>query len=467
MKFKPHPYQLHGEQQILDNPGCGLFFEMGLGKTVITFNAVDKLLNDSCEVGKVLVIAPKRVAQHTWALEAAKWDHLRHLRLSLVLGTEVERLTALRAKADIWVINRENVAWLVSHYATAFPFDMVIIDELSSFKSAKSIRFKALRQIRPLVKRVVGLTGTPIPNGLLDLWSQIYLLDRGERLGDTLTGYRLKYFDKSTDGPKGIGHGYDLKTANEEFLGKDFYQNKIFDKISDICISMKAKDYLDLPGRIDNTIEVILPPKIMAQYYEFEKTQVLAMMEKNVDDISAVNAAALTTKLLQFANGAIYDADKNWHELHQEKLDALEEIIDVANGKPVFVLYSFKHDLERIRKRLSGYKPGELKTAADIDKWNRGETSVLLAHPASAGHGLNLQAGGHIVTWFGQTYSSELVKQANARLDRQGKTEITIVNSLVVKGTVDESAMSAVARKVNMQDALLDYVKALINKYKN
>lgn len=463
MIFKPYPYQVHSEQHILDNPACGLFLEMGLGKTCITLTALDKLLHDTCEVRKVLIIAPKRVAEHTWATEARKWDHLQHLRLSLVLGTETERLAALRRKADIWVINRENVAWLVSHYATAFPFDAVVIDELSSFKSAKSVRFKALRQVRPLVRRVIGLTGTPAPNSLLDLWPQIYLLDQGQRLETTLTGYRAKYFDKSTDGIGGVGHGYDLKTANEEFLGKGFYQNKIFEKISDICISMKSADYLDLPGRFNRTVAVQLCPKALAQYYEFEKTQVLALQD--VEDISAVNAAALTTKLLQYANGAVYDAEKNWHEIHQEKLEALEEILDAANGKPVMVFYAFKHDLERMHRYLKGYKPGELKTAGDIERWNRGEIPVMFAHPASAGHGLNLQAGGHIIVWFGQTYSLELVKQANARLDRQGQTETVIIHSLIALGTIDEDVVGAIERKDNLQEALIAAVKARIDKY--
>ena len=453
MRYEPYPYQQHATEHVISNAGSGLFLEMGLGKTVATLTAVNQLMYEDLEVERVLVIAPKRVAEDVWTTEASKWDHLQHMKLSLVLGTERQRKEALKAKADVYVINRENVAWLIAHYGSAFPFDMIVIDELSSFKSAKSIRFKALRMVRPKVKRIVGLTGTPRPNGLLDLWPQIYLLDQGERLGKTLTGYRDRYF---TPGKRNghIVYDYKLKVEDQE----------IYSKISDICISMKAKDYLDLPERINRTVQVKLPEKIFNQYEEFERKQILAL--EDLDEITAINAAALTNKLLQFANGAVYDADKNFYEVHGEKLDELEEIIETANGQPVLVFYSYKHDLARIHKRLKGYKPQELKSAADIKSWNKGEISVLLAHPASAGHGLNLQAGGNIIVWFGLPWSLELYQQANSRLDRQGQTRSVIIHHLVTVGTMDEDVVASLSNKADGQDALMAAVKARVQKYR-
>ena len=453
MRYEPYPYQQHATEHVISNAGSGLFLEMGLGKTVATLTAVNQLMYEDLEVERVLVIAPKRVADDVWTTEASKWDHLQHMKLSLVLGTERQRKEALKAKADVYVINRENVAWLIAHYGSAFPFDMIVIDELSSFKSAKSIRFKALRMVRPKVKRIVGLTGTPRPNGLLDLWPQIYLLDQGERLGKTLTGYRDRYF---TPGKRNghIVYDYKLKVEDQE----------IYSKISDICISMKAKDYLDLPERINRTVQVKLPEKIFNQYEEFERKQILAL--EDLDEITAINAAALTNKLLQFANGAVYDADKNFYEVHGEKLDELEEIIETANGQPVLVFYSYKHDLARIHKRLKGYKPQELKSAADIKSWNKGEISVLLAHPASAGHGLNLQAGGNIIVWFGLPWSLELYQQANSRLDRQGQTRSVIIHHLVTVGTMDEDVVASLSNKADGQDALMAAVKARVQKYR-
>jgi len=460
MKYIPYPYQDHATQHIIDHAAAGLFMDMGLGKTVSTMTAIDKLMFDSMEVQKVLVIAPKKVAENTWSTEAGKWEHLQHLKLSLVLGSESERIAALRAKADIYVINRENVAWLVGFYGTAFPFDMVVIDELSSFKSAKSIRFKSLRQIRPKINRMVGLTGTPAPNGLLDLWPQLYLLDMGERLGKTLTGYRNSYFKPGRRNGM-IIYDYDLKKDDQ---GKqEGTEQEIYAKIADICISMKAEDYLTLPARVDRTVEIKFSNKVRQQYEEFEKTQILAL--NDLDNISTVNAAALTNKLLQYANGAVYDADKNYHEVHGEKLDALGEIIDVANGQPVLVFYSYKHDLERIKHRLKAYKPRELKTPTDLQDWNDGKIGVLLAHPASAGHGLNLQAGGSIIVWFGLPWSLELYQQANARLHRQGQTKPVIINHLVAAGTMDEDVITALSDKAAGQDALMEAVKARINKY--
>jgi SNF2 family DNA or RNA helicase len=454
MNYTPYEYQNYATRHIIDHPGCGLFLEMGLGKTVSTLTAIDQLLNDYMDVTKVLVIAPKRVAEDTWTTEAGKWDHLRHLRISLVLGSERNRIEALREKADIYVINRENVAWLVSHYSSAFPFDMVVIDELSSFKSAKAIRFKALRMIRPKIKRVVGLTGTPAPNSLIDLWPQLYLLDQGERLGKTITGYRQQYF---TEGRRNghVVYDYKLRSNGEQ---------AIYDKIGDICISMKAKDYLSLPGRIDRDVKIKLPDPVMKKYLEFEKECVLAL--EDLDDITAVNAAGLTNKLLQFANGAVYNDEKAWHEVHKQKLEALEEVIEEANGQPVLCFYSYRHDLERIQKTFKTLKPVELKSSADIRNWNNRGIRLLIAHPASAGHGLNLQMGGNILSWFGLPWSLELYLQAVARLDRQGQMSVVINNRLLVEGTMDEDVLKALDEKCHGQDVLMDAVKARIEKYK-
>lgn len=454
MKYNPHPYQDYATQHVIDNPASGLFLDMGLGKTVSTLTAVDQLINVYCEVSKVLVIAPKRVAEDTWTTESQKWDHLKHLRLSVVLGTIRERKEALAAKADIYVINRENVPWLVAHYQSAFPFDMVVIDELSSFKSAKAIRFKSLRMVRPKISRVVGLTGTPAPNGLIDLWPQLYLLDQGERLGKTITGYRDKYF---TPGRRSGAVVFDYKLRSDS-------EQSIYDKIGDICISMKAKDYLSLPERINRTVEVKLPPDLQQQYEDFERDQVLSLIDS--EDISATSAAALSTKLRQFANGAVYDEDKNWHTVHRVKIEALMELVEEANGQPVLIFYAFLHDLERIKSALKTYKPKTLDSAEQIKEWNAGKISVLLAHPASAGHGLNLQAGGNIIIWFGLNWSLELYQQANARLDRQGQVKPVIVHHMVTVQTIDTRIIAALDGKAQTQDALMSAVKAIINKYK-
>jgi SNF2 family DNA or RNA helicase len=462
MIYKPYPYQEHASDHVIDNQAAGLLMEMGLGKTVSTLTAIDRLINDLFEVNKVLVIAPKRVADEVWTTECEKWDHLRHLKVSKVLGTEKQRKEALKAKADIYVINCENVVWLVAQYAGAFPFDMLVIDESSKFKSHKAARFKALRQIRPRINRVVILTGTPIPNGLLDLWPQVYLLDQGERLGKTIGTYRERYFKEG----KRNGHvifNYELRKA-DDLLGDDFYQREIYDRIGDICISMKTQDYLDLPPCIDRNVEISLSPKVMQQYLDFEKEQVLAL--EDIEEISAVNAAALTNKLLQFANGAVYGTDKQFYEVHNEKIDELEELLDVASGKPLFCFYSFRHDLERIKKHLKKYNPRELRSSEDIRDWNSGKVSFMVAHPASAGHGLNLQAGGHIVTWFGLTWSLELYQQGKTRFHRQGQTNTVINNRLIARGTMDEDVLSAQDHKAAGQEVLMQAVKARVQKYR-
>ncbi len=455
MTYTPHNYQRFAEAHILEKPYAGLFLSMGLGKTIITLSAIDKLIYQDLAVDKVLVIGPKKVIESTWSAEIETWDHLRHLRLSVVLGTEQQRIAALRRPADIYAINRENVAWLVSYYQSAFPFDMVVIDELSSFKNAASVRFKALRTVRPKIRRVVGLTGTPAPNGLEDLWPQIYLLDQGERLGKTLTGYRNQFF---VPGRRNGHVVFDYKLRSKEG------ENEIMQRIGDICISMKAEDYLDMPKRIDRTVEVVLPDSLMKKYQDFERELVLSI--EDAADISAVNAAALTGKLRQFASGAVYDADKSWHEVHTEKLEALAEEMEAAGDNPVLVFYQYRHDLERLQAHFKSYRPRVLQGDGDVKDWNAGKIRMLLAHPASAGHGLNLQQGGHLIEWFGVDWSLELYEQAVARLDRQGQTRPVINTRIITKGTIDEDVLAALADKATVQNAVMAAVKARIQKYK-
>lgn len=452
MKFKPHVYQTHAIQKILDLPAVALFLDMGLGKTVVTLTAIAELLHDRFEVYKVLVIAPLRVADVTWPEEVAKWDHLKYLRISKVLGTEKQRKAALAAPADIYVINRENVEWLVNAYGKYWPFDMVVVDELSSFKSSKARRFRALRKVRPLINRIVGLTGTPAPNGLIDLWAQLYLLDRGERLGKTVTGYRSRYFDPGRRDPK--------RHIVYNWVPKPGAESAIHGKISDICVSMSAKDWLDLPERMNNIVTVRLPAEAREKYQQLERDLLLPFTE---GDVVADTAAVLSNKLLQLANGAVYDENGGVQEVHDAKLEVLEDVIEAANGKPVLVFYAYRHDLARLKRCFPTARC--LETADDIRKWNKGEISLLLAHPASAGHGLNLQAGGHIIVWFGLTWSLELYHQANARLDRQGQKHGVIVHHLVTEGTMDEQVLKALEGKTMGQDALLAAVKARIEKY--
>ncbi|OLS02581.1 SNF2-related protein [Tissierella creatinophila] len=449
MKYKPHKYQEYAKDWIIEKEKSGLLLDMGLGKSVITLTAIDDLMFDYFEIEKVLIIAPLRVAESTWDAEIEKWDHLKDLKISKVLGPEKKRIEALEVKADIYIINRENVKWLVDLLVKDWPFDMVVIDELSSFKSHKAGRFKALKKIRPCMKRVVGLTGTPAPNGLLDLWAQIYLLDGGERLGRTITSYRDRYFNPDKRNQH-IIFSYKVKENAEE---------EIYEKLEDICVSMKAEDYLHMPYRINNKIAVTLPKKIKEKYKQLEKDLLLPLEDS---DIVANNAAALTNKLLQFSNGAIYDENGDVEEVHDEKLKALDELIEAANGKPVLVFYSYKHDKDRIIKHLKNVRV--LESKEDIDAWNKGEIPIMLTHPASAGHGLNLQAGGSIIVWFGLTWSLELYQQANARLHRQGQKENVIVHHIIAKGTVDEDVMRALDKKQINQGELLLAVKARIEK---
>lgn len=444
MKYVPHDYQKYAGDFIIDHPACALMLDMGLGKTVITLTAIWLLLFDYFEFSKVLVIAPLRVAHDTWGKECEKWDHLKELKLSKVLGTEKERKAALYRSADIYIINRENVEWLCANYK--FNFDMVVIDELSSFKSHTAKRFKALRKVRPQVKRIIGLTGTPAPNSLMDLWSEINLLDMGERLGRFITNYRDEYFVPDKRNQQVIFSYKPKKGAEKE----------IYKKISDICVSMKACDYLKMPERIDNIVEVQMSDKEKALYEKLERDMSLPF---NDGDIDAVNAAALSNKLLQMANGAVYDEFKAVKNIHNKKLDALEDLIEAANGKPVLIFYTYKHDKERISQR---FKVTEIQTSADITKWNSGEIPIAIAHPASTGHGLNLQAGGSTVIWFGLTWSLELYQQANARLWRQGQKETVVIHHIVSKGTIDEQVMKALENKNTGQEALLKAVKARV-----
>lgn len=446
MKYVPHEYQNFASEFIIKNPACALLLDMGLGKTVITLTSIWLLLFEYFEVSKVLIIAPLRVAQDTWTRECEKWDHLKGVKISKILGSEAERKKALKVKADIYVINRENIEWLCNNYD--FDFDMVVIDEVSSFKSPASKRFKALRKVRPKIKRIVGLTGTPAPNSLMDLWSEINLLDMGQRLGRFIGGYRNEYFLPDKRNGQVI-FSYKLKEGAEE---------RIYNKISDICVSMKACDYLNMPGRIHNVIEVEMSDKEKKLYSKLEKEMLIPFED---GDIDAINAAALSNKLLQMANGAVYDEKKAVKEIHNRKLEALEDLIEGANGKPVLIFYSYKHDKERIAKR---FKVQEILTSEDIEKWNKGNLPIAIAHPASAGHGLNLQSGGSTIIWFGLTWSLELYQQANGRLWRQGQKNTVVIHHIVTKETIDEQVMKSLKEKRVGQDSLINAVKARISR---
>jgi SNF2 family DNA or RNA helicase len=446
VKYIPYSYQEYALKFILNSKAAGIFLDCGLGKTVITLTAIAELMHNRFEISKALVIAPLRVAENVWDVEAKKWDHLKHLRVAKVLGSEKKRIQALASNADIYVINRENTKWLVDYYKKDWPFDMLVLDELSSFKSHRAKRFKALRKVRPLCKRVVGLTGTPAPNGLIDLWAQVYLLDSGQRLGKTISGYRERYFlpDKRN---QHVIFSYKPKEGAEE---------AIYKKLSDICISMKNRDYLTLPERMDNILGINLPPKVLEQYRQLERDLLLPLLE---GDIVAGSAAVLTNKLLQITGGAVYDEEKKVQILHDEKLKALEDLVEATNGKPVLVYYNYRHELERIQKQ---FLCRVLDTAKDMEDWNKGEIPVMLAHPASAGHGLNLQNGGSTIIWFGLPWSLELYQQANARIHRQGQKNTVVVHHLVAKETIDEDVMQVLAKKQAGQEALLQAVKARV-----
>lgn len=415
-----------------------------------TLTAIDRLLYDQMEPGPVLVIAPKRVAENTWSKECEKWEHLRHLKVARVMGTAQERRIALNRAADLYVINRENVVWLVEYLGKSWPFSTVIIDELSSFKSAQAKRWKALRRVRGRINRIVGLTGTPRPNGLEDLWPEMYLLDQGERLGRTLGVFRQKYLIPE----KMNGH------IVYSYREREGAAAEVYSKLSDICMSIRKEDVLSLPGQIYENVELIPPPAVLKQYKRFEKEKVMECLD-GAGEIMAGTEAALTNKLLQFANGAIYDMDGKVHEIHDVKLDALEELIEEAGGDPVLVLYAYQHDANRIRQRI---QCRALDKPEDIDAWNRGEIPVALAHPASIGHGLNLQDGGHIIIWFGLTWSLELYQQANERLNRPGQKHVCRVYHLILKGTHDERVLKALSNKDKGQAAAIEALRQILKE---
>lgn len=446
MRYVAHNYQNYAKNFILAHKVSALFLDCGLGKTITTLTAINELMYDSFEISKVLIIAPLRVAQSTWKEEIEKWDHLNLLRYSIAVGDEKERLKALKQNSDIYIINRENVDWLVTKSGIDFNFNMLIIDELSSFKSHTSKRFKSLLKIRPYFERVVGLTGTPSSNGLMDLWAEFRVLDLGERLGRYITHYRNEYFlpDKRNGA---VIFSYKPQPNAEE---------RIYRRLADMTISMKSTEYLKMPELILNELEINLDEEDQIKYKKFKKEMVMTIQEKEID---AINAASLSNKLIQLANGSIYDEDKKFYEVHNKKLDKLEEIIESANEKPVLVAYWFKADKERIEKR---FKVREIKTADDIKQWNKGMIDLALIHPASAGHGLNLQSGGSTLVWFSLTWSLELYQQTNARLYRQGQKDTVVIHHLITKNTIDEDIMKSLKRKDKTQESLMNAVKARI-----
>lgn len=444
MRYNAHDYQKYATEFILQHPIAAVFLEMGLGKSVITLTALFDLILDQFIIGKVLVIAPLRVARDTWPSEIQKWDHLKGLKYSVVVGTAAERKAALMQQADVYILNRENVDWLINKSGIPFRFDMIVIDELSSFKSWQAKRFKSLLKVRPFVKRIVGLTGTPSSNGLMDLWAEFRVLDLGQRLGRYITHYRNAYFTPDKRNAEVIFSYKPLPGAEEQ----------IYKRIEDITISMKSCDYLKLPECVINEVPVYMSEKEQEVYDRFRDDMVAKIKDKEID---AVNAAVLSGKLLQMANGAVYDDEKNSLLIHDRKLDALEDLIEGANGKPVLVAYWYQHDAERIKSR---FDVREIKTSKDITDWNNSDIPVAIIHPASAGHGLNLQTGGSTLIWFGLTWSLELYQQTNARLHRQGQTDTVIIHHIIAKGTIDENVMKALRQKEKTQNALIDAVKA-------
>lgn len=450
MIYKPYAYQEYAENFILDNPGAGLLLDMGMGKTATTLTAVEELIRDRFELCRVLVIAPLKPAVETWPAELDKWTHLEGLKYSLVIGSEKERITALNEDADIYIINRENVVWLVNYYKKKWPFEMVVIDELSSFKSSKSQRFRALKRVRPMMKRVVGLTGTPSPNGLLDLWAQIYLIDQGEALGKTITGYREKYFVPDKRNATTIFSWKPKPGAAEE----------IYERLKACCISMDSAEYLDLPERLYINHEVELPDEAKEQYKQLQRDMLLPFVD---GDIDAGSAGILTNKLLQFCGGCVYDENRGVKEFHTSKLDKLEQLIEEANEQPVLVFYAYQHERDRILQRFS--EAVEIKEDTAVKRWNAGKIPILLAHPASAGHGLNLQEGGHIAVWYNWTHNLEWYQQANKRLHRPGQKEVVLIHHIGVKDGLDMQVLNNVlSEKANAQDFLIQALRAIIQE---
>ncbi|MCM1231969.1 MAG: DEAD/DEAH box helicase [Ruminococcus flavefaciens] len=452
MKFEAKYYQKFCIQKIIDQPELGLLLDMGMGKTAITLSAVEELMYDCFSIRKVLVIAPLEPAKETWPAEIEKWDHTRHMDFSMVIGSKEGRIAALRREADIYIINRENVQWLVTYYKKAWPFDMVVIDELSSFKSSKAQRFRALKKVRPYIKRIVGLTGTPSPNGLLDLWPEMYLLDGGKALGKTLTGYRDQYFLPDKRNQQMIFSWKPRQNAEEE----------IYKKLEGLCISMKTADYLQLPERLDVRHEIELSEEALAIYRKLEKDMLLPYED---GDIDAGSAAILTNKLLQVAGGAAYNENGDVKMLHDEKLKALDTLIEEANGQPVLLFYAYKHECDRIKERYP--EAVDVKEKSAVKEWNAGHIPILLAHPASAGHGLNLQFGGHIVIWYGLPCSLELYQQANKRVHRMGQKQTVLIHHLLMKDTADTWVLDQVLTpKAERQNALLEALLARIKEVK-
>lgn len=456
-EFIPHKYQLTAINHVINVPKCGLFLDMGLGKTVSTLTAIKELKYNRFQVNKVLIIAPKKVAEGTWSKEKDKWNHTKDFRVSLVLGGQQKRIKALSVNADLYIINRENIPWLVDYLRNDWYFDTVVIDESSSFKNSRSKRFKALKMVLPKINRLIELTGTPSPNGVEDLWAQIYLLDQGTRLEKYITHFRAKYMEPNKRNRSQI---FDYKI-------KDGVYDTVINKISDICISMKSEDYLELPDLSYNEIPVILNDKARRDYDKMERDFVLEL-EGAEDEITAVNAAALSNKLLQISNGAVYDSTGIYTEVHDAKIEAFLELVERLQGKSLLVFYNFQHDRDRIKRALekSDLVVKELKTTQDEDDWNAGKIDILLTHPASAAYGLNLQEGGNHVCWFGLSWNLEHYQQANKRLHRQGQKEKVIIHHLVTQGTRDEDVMRALDNKAGVQEEIMQSLKARIKKVK-
>ena len=457
MKFIPHSYQRYAIERIISDPAIGLFLDMGLGKTVITLTAINDLRFNRWAVSRCLVVAPKKVAEATWQREAEQWDHLKHLRIISVLGNVQKRIRALNTPGDIWVINRENIPWLVDYYRNSWPFDMVVLDESSSFKSSKAKRFKSIKLVRPRIQRLVELTGTPAPNGLEDLWAQIYLLDEGKRLGKTITGFREAYFTQDWAHP-----GQQYRTYSPQ----DGAEGRIQQAISDICISMKADDYLELPDYIEEIVPVALDTKALKAYKTLERDMLLTV---DTETITAQSAAVLNGKLLQICSGAVYDTDGKVVEIHNCKIEAFLEVVEQLSGEHALVFYWFQHERDRLLAVLenTSLRVRVYKGPEDEKDWNAGEIDLLLAHPASCGYGLNLQAGGHHIIWYGYpNWALEIYQQANKRLHRQGQKFPVIAHHLVVQGGMDEAVVDALHDKGDTQEALMQALKARIQKMK-
>lgn len=453
--YKPYPYQAYSERWIVDRPAAALWLDMGLGKTVITLTAINELKYERFQISKVLVIAPKKVAEATWQNEAKKWAHTRHLTFSTVLGSRTRRVRAVNTPADIYVINRDNVCWLVEYYRNDWPFDMVILDESTSFKNQAAKRWKALKSIRAHISRVVELTGTPSPQGLLDLWPQMYLLDQGQRLGKTVGAFRERYFDP------------DKRDAFRVFTyrPKDGAEQSIRSLLGDVCLSMRAKDYLDLPDLVSDQVPVVLDAPARRAYTQLEREAVLQVDETMID---AGMAATLTGKLLQLCNGAVYDGDRLAHEIHRCKIEAFMELVEGLGDAHALVFYNFQHDRDRLLQALQGHgkRVRVYHDAQDEKDWNEGRIDILLAHPASCAYGLNLQFGGHHIVWFGLTWSLELYQQGNKRLHRQGQDKPVIVHQLVVQDAMDEDVLASLEDKAGTQEGLMRALRARVQKIK-